>query len=287
MNHGFLTRAQVYFFDLDGCVYHGDQLSPGTVPLLRQLRRLGIDYAFLTNNSRLSAAEIGARLAAMGLEAAPECILPVTDIAGSFIRDKYGTVTVKTIGSESLERGISAAGHRIVSWDEGKADIVVVGRDTAFHYDKLQQISSDIGSGSRLVATNPDIYHPGAQGIKVPETGALLAAIEAMTGVAAECIGKPEPYMFQYGMKLYDASPENCVMVGDNPDTDILGSARAGLRSVWITNGASAEPPSRQREPGRVPPCPADIVLSNMAELCRLVGGSHGNRDIPARELEA
>ncbi|MFD1773864.1 HAD-IIA family hydrolase [Paenibacillus rhizophilus] len=272
MDHGFLTRAKVYFFDLDGCVYHGDQLSPGIIPLLGRLRQLGIDYAFLTNNSRLSAAEIGGRLAGMGLEVAPECILPVTDIAGRFIRDKYGAVTVKTIGSESLERGISAAGHRTVSWDEGKADIVVVGRDTAFHYDKLQQISSDILSGARLVATNPDIYHPGADGIKIPETGALLASIEAMTGTTAECIGKPEPYMFLYGMKLYDAAPDSCVMVGDNPDTDILGSARAGLKSVWITNGAPADSSVWKREPGQILSCP-DVVLNNMEELYRLVGG--------------
>lgn len=269
-DHDFLYDTKVFFFDLDGCVYHGNQLAAGVNLLLDQLQRRGIRYAFLTNNSRLNASEIGERLAAMGLNVPLGSILPVTDIAGSFIRDKFGKVTVKTIGSESLERSLSAAGHRTVAWDQPAADVVIVGRDTEFHYGKLEKITEDIRRGSHLIATNPDIYHPGAFGERVPETGALLAAIEAMTGVSAECIGKPAPYIFMHGMKLFDVAPENCVMVGDNLETDVLGSIRTGLKSVWITNEPSTDSSIQKPERTLARHRP-DVAVNSMEELYQLV----------------
>ncbi|WP_178075737.1 HAD-IIA family hydrolase [Paenibacillus oralis] len=269
MEQGFLFHTKVCFFDLDGCVYHGDRLSQGIVPLLHQLRQRGISYAFLTNNSRLNGLEIKERLAVMGMDVLPDSIFTVTDIAGTYIKEKYGNVSVKTIGSASLARSVEQAGHRTVSWNDAGADVVVIGRDTEFHYGKLQQIAADIMQGACLIATNGDLYHPGVSGERIPETGSLLAAIEAVTGVTVECIGKPEPYMFHYGMKQCGVSPENCVMVGDNLDTDILGSIRAGLKSVWITNCSVDNPytPSRERITGIHP----DIVVNSMEELYRIV----------------
>ncbi|MFC0213480.1 HAD-IIA family hydrolase [Paenibacillus chartarius] len=280
--HGFLPRMQAYFFDLDGCIYHGDRLSAGVVPLLDRLRQQGLSYVFLTNNSRLGAAEIGSRLEAMGLTVPDDRILPVTDIAGKYLRDKYGKLSVKTIGSDSLARNIAEAGHTPIAWDAPGADVVIVGRDTEFHYNKLQRIAADIGHGSRLIATNPDRYHPGQFGERVPETGSLLAAIEAVTGKTAECIGKPEPYMFEQAMQLCGAAPDSCVMVGDNLETDIRGSRQAGLRSVWITNGSAPGPAaeggaevleSRSSAAGFAPSGPArpDVVVNDMEELYQLV----------------
>lgn len=268
MEKHFLIDAKVYFFDLDGCICHGDRLASGVLPLLEKLRERGMRYAFLTNNSRLNAAEIGEKLAHLGLNVPPDTIFPVTDVVGVFISDKYGRVAVKPIGSESLARSIAQAGHRIVAWDEPGADVVAVGRDTEFHYGKLQQIAEDIRRGSRLVATNPDLYHPGECGTRIPETGALLAAIEAIARTEAECIGKPEPYMFLYAMKQFGASPENTVMVGDNLQTDILGSIRAGLRSVWITNGSAPEYSAAEWGVER---CRPDVTLHTIEELCRIV----------------
>lgn len=272
MGYDFLADTKVCFFDLDGCVYHGNRLSPGVLPLLDQLQRRGIRYAFLTNNSRLSSAEIGESLAAMGLNVPSDSILPVTDLAGTFIRDKFGCVTVKTIGSASLERSIADAGHRTVPWEHQTADVVIIGRDTEFHYGKLQQVAADISGGAHLIATNPDIDHPGAFGERIPETGAILASIEAMTGTSAECIGKPAPYMFLYGMNRYNAVPESCVMIGDNLYTDIKGSKQAGFRSVWITNGTERNHHILNRKIGPEHSRP-DVVVDNMEELYRLVAG--------------
>lgn len=60
--------------------------------------------------------------------------------------------------------------------------------------------------------------------------------IQAVTGITVECIGKPAPYLFLYGLQMYGAKPDSCVMIGDNLETDILGGRRVGMKTVWIEN---------------------------------------------------
>ena len=45
---------------------------------------------------------------------------------------------------------------------------------------------------------------------------------------------KPDPAYFQYVLsRIPDACPENCLVIGDSPATDILGANRAGLSCCW------------------------------------------------------
>jgi putative hydrolase of the HAD superfamily len=46
--------------------------------------------------------------------------------------------------------------------------------------------------------------------------------------------GKPDPSLFEYMMKKAGITPDEGIMVGDNLNTDILGSSRVGMRNVWI-----------------------------------------------------
>ena len=46
--------------------------------------------------------------------------------------------------------------------------------------------------------------------------------------------GKPDPSIFEHALSLLEVSKEDALMVGDNLMTDILGAARAGIKSVWI-----------------------------------------------------
>ncbi|MBE1554167.1 HAD family hydrolase [Sporosarcina limicola] len=46
--------------------------------------------------------------------------------------------------------------------------------------------------------------------------------------------GKPEPTIFEHVLALNDVTADEALMVGDNLMTDILGSSRVGMRSVWI-----------------------------------------------------
>ena len=74
-----------------------------------------------------------------------------------------------------------------MSEDPSEIDIVVASYDRTFTYAKLQ-IAFDalwFHKRARLVATNPDRFCPLPGGRGEPDCAAIVAAIEACTGVSA------------------------------------------------------------------------------------------------------
>ncbi len=53
---------------------------------------------------------------------------------------------------------------------------------------------------------------------------------------------KPDPGLFLEACRRLGLAPEHVLHVGDHPQTDIAGAARAGLRSCWIDRGDHAWP---------------------------------------------
>lgn len=267
-----LAEMRAWLFDLDGTLYRGGGPMPGARDLLAALRASGKSVGFVTNNSRHTAAEIALKLEGMGLEASARDIVTATECTGQYIRERYGCLKVAAAGSPAFEAALRAAGHRLVEADEaagaadkageigcavgsgeaggtarwgeageiGRVDAVVVGLDAAFTYAKLERLAQLVRDGAMLIAANGDASHPGADGRAVPETGALVAAIEAVSGRRAIYTGKPEPYLFGCALERCGVAPELTAMVGDNCDTDIAGGRRAGLYTIWLNDSSGA-----------------------------------------------
>lgn len=45
---------------------------------------------------------------------------------------------------------------------------------------------------------------------------------------------KPDPRIFEYAMEQLATVPELCLMIGDNPDSDLLGAQRANIDQVFF-----------------------------------------------------
>lgn len=73
--------------------------------------------------------------------------------------------------------------------------------------------------------------------------------------------GKPAPEIFEHALELSGADKDQTWMIGDNPNTDILGANRSGITSVWLNR--SAEPPHPGIEPAH--------EISNLHEVLRLI----------------
>jgi len=52
--------------------------------------------------------------------------------------------------------------------------------------------------------------------------------------------GKPDASIFEYVMEKARITADDAIMVGDNLNTDILGSSRVGMRNVWINRENNA-----------------------------------------------
>ncbi len=238
-------RSAAFIFDLDGCVYRGNELVPGVVRCLSVIRARGQKVLFLTNNSREGGDELLSKLIRLGIQATAHEILSAAEVAGPFVRDQFGPSSVLVSGSERLKKILQDAGHAPVAPGEPtRVDVVVVGHDFAFDYEKLAAMTRAILGGAAFVAVNRDPRLPVEGGEFLPGCGAMVAAVSAATGTAPVIIGKPEPHIFRAALARLEVSPDAAVMIGDTLDSDIRGGQRAGLHTIWLApNGASADDP--------------------------------------------
>ncbi|WP_338787245.1 HAD-IIA family hydrolase [Metabacillus sp. FJAT-53654] len=234
-----LANCSTFIFDLDGSVYSGNRLYTGVQKLLQLLSFRRKKIFFLSNNSTDTAESIRKKLQGMGLSIHHASILVATELVGDYLLEKYGKVRVKTFGTTALEQSIKSCGHIISSASsKDPCDVVVVGRDPSFTYEKLYDCSRTLANGAKLVAVNPDLFHPGEDGSRVPETGAIISAIQAVSGYSDyESVGKPFDYSFKKIQEQSLSEPKSCIMIGDNPYTDILGGYMAGMHTAWISHG--------------------------------------------------
>ena len=72
-----------------------------------------------------------------------------------------------------------------------------------------------------------------------PAAGVLLAAIEAATGQRPYIVGKPNSLMMIYAREMLGVPAEDCVMIGDRMDTDVVGGLEAGMRTCLVLSGVS------------------------------------------------
>lgn len=254
-----------YLFDLDGTIYLGDELLPGAYDLVTTLRQQGCETLFLSNNPTRDPQMYADKLARLGLPTPTSHIVnPVVTMPAWLCREAPDAA-VFVIGEQPLVRAIEAAGIRTTSRPE-EIDIVVASYDRGFDYRKLQIAFDALWEHrrARLVATNPDAYCPMPNGRGEPDAAAVIAAIEACTGVKCEVnVGKPAPVMLQTALGILGLPPADCLMVGDRLHTDIAMAVDAGVDSALVLTGESTEAMVAALPPERRP----TLVLQRIDEL--------------------
>jgi HAD superfamily hydrolase (TIGR01450 family) len=254
-----------YLFDLDGTIYLGDELLPGAHDLVTTLRQRGCETLFLSNNPTRDPQMYADKLARLGLPTRTSHIVNPVVTMPAWLRREAPDAAVFVIGEQPLVRAIEAAGIRTTSRPE-EIDIVVASYDRGFDYRKLQIAFDALWQHrrARLVATNPDAYCPMSNGRGEPDAAAVIAAIEACTGVKCEVnVGKPAAVMLQTALGILGLPPADCLMVGDRLHTDIAMAVDAGVDSALVLTGESTEAAVAALPPERRP----TLVLQRIDEL--------------------
>lgn len=77
--------------------------------------------------------------------------------------------------------------------------------------------------------------------------------------------GKPEAEVYEHVVRTLGVRAEECVMVGDNFEADVLGAQAVGIHAVWVDKrGAGAGPRPAPRPYG---------VIRRLRELVAMLGG--------------
>ncbi|MCZ7567912.1 MAG: HAD-IIA family hydrolase [Ardenticatenaceae bacterium] len=233
-----LADLRGFVLDMDGVLYRGAEVRNGAREFIAFVQAKGIPYLLLTNNSLRTAEMYTKRLASMGFAVPVECIMGSAEATASWLREQQPGARVMVIGGVGLEEALRREGFTLVP--ERPVDVVVVGIDLDFTYDKARRATLAIRDGARLIGTNPDTTFPSEVGI-VPGAGSILAMLEAATGQEPEIVGKPALPMMAQALRRIGTLPDQTAMVGDRLDTDILGGIRAGMPTIFIRGGVMSD----------------------------------------------
>jgi glycerol-1-phosphatase len=243
-------RVRLVIFDLDGVIYRGTDAVPGAAELVAWLHGRDVHVRFATNNSMATRADYVARLGAMGITTEIEEVVTSTSATVDHLARHAPEVrSVLAVGADSMRRELEEAGLEVtLAADarptlpggrlEGRFDAVIVGLDPALDYARLSSAMAAVADGARLIATNADSRYPTPAGF-LPGAGSIVAALATATGATPEVIGKPEPAMFRSMLESTGIPGTSCVVVGDNPDADMVGAHRAGCASILVLTGVA------------------------------------------------
>jgi 4-nitrophenyl phosphatase len=235
-----LRIAKAFVFDMDGVLYLGNQPIPGVNDLFNALALREIPFMLATNNSTATAADYVAKLARMGIDVPVSAIFTSGIATRDFLLENAKPdAGIFVVGMPGLrEQLFNGTQFQAVQYGEVTPDVVVVGLDTTFTYDKLAQANRAIRDGARFIATNCDATLPTEHGL-MPGAGTMIAAIATATGQEPVVIGKPQPTTLLMALHKLGVEPHEAVMVGDRLDTDILAGHRAGMLTVLVLTGVS------------------------------------------------
>jgi NagD protein len=229
-----------YALDLDGTVYLGDELLPGAAETISGLRAAGARVVFMTNKPLETAAQYAAKLTDLGIPATADDVVTAVDALVHYLRANHVGRQLMLIAEHAVEDRLLEEGFQVVGVPE-LAQVVVVSFDRHFDYPKLHAAFRAVRENDAvIVATNPDPYCPTPDG-GLPDCGAMLAALEACTGVRAEAIvGKPSPLMAAAFLSRLALAPGRTAVVGDRLSTDVAMGQSLGAAGILVLTGVTA-----------------------------------------------
>jgi len=252
-----IENAELILFDSDGVlVEEGDPL-PGAIDLVEQLINQGKKVVVLSNNSTKHPNTMKEQYQRKGLKITTIINSGIT--TARYCRD-HAINRVFVVGEWGL---IDLLQENQIHVTDSHPDAVIVGMDRDLTYEKLAVATRLIRSGATFIATNPDRSFPTSRGLE-PGAGSMIAAIAASSDIEPEVIiGKPNEFGYQLALKQFELDPEQCVMIGDRYETDILGALKAGIPAFVVNTGIA----SSREYPGRWQDNPEVPVVQSLTDL--------------------
>src|SRR6476620_7887467 len=146
MKHGSLI-------DMDSVLYRGHRLIPGADGFVHELRRRGIPFRLLTNNSQRTRRDVVAKVARLGIEVEEEHVFTSAMATARFLALQKPGGTAFVLGEGGLLTALHENGYAIVDKDP---DYVVVGEGRTISFEMVEAALRMIMGGAKLIATNLD-----------------------------------------------------------------------------------------------------------------------------------
>lgn len=228
-----LKDVKLFALDMDGTVYLGNGLIDGALEFIRQLKELGKDFIFITNNSSRVPSFYKEKLAKMGCFVDEDRIITSGDVTIKYLKTYYPEKSVYLMGTPLLEESFRKNGINLV---QDQPDVAVASFDTTLTYEKLDKICTFIANGATFLSTHLDLVCPTETGF-MPDCGSMCALITKSTGVEPKYLGKPFPETMEMVLAITGHKREDVAFVGDRLYTDVATGVENGGKGFLVLTG--------------------------------------------------
>ncbi len=220
--------CKALLLDISGVLYDATGLISGAKQTVEKARQRGLCLRLVTNTASKSARQIRNDLASLGIDIAPEELFTAPCAARQYIEN------------HQLRPFVLLSGPVVAEFDQleqEQPNCVLLGdaRDD-LNYQNLNKAFRLCIEGAPLIAVGMNRYFQGENGLQL-DAGGFVKAIEWAAGCTALVMGKPSQDFFQQVVQSTGYDANECIMVGDDVQSDVIGALESGLHACLVQTG--------------------------------------------------
>jgi 4-nitrophenyl phosphatase len=229
--------SHLYLIDIEGTIVKDKSFAPinGAIGWINSLESKGHRFVLVSNNTTHRPIDLLGLLRSVGFHLEEENLVTCVGAALDWLKTKK-IKSCFVIGSVGLKAFLNENG--IETREDEKTEAVLVGLDTSLDYRKLKiAVNALVKNNAYLLALHENRLYKDEKGELSPSVGAVVKALEYCCQKKAKVFGKPNPTFFRQILKRLKAKPDDCMMISDDPLSDLLGAKKLGMKTVFVTSG--------------------------------------------------
>ena len=220
--------CKALLLDISGVLYDAAGLIPGALEVVAEARDRGLCLRLVTNTASKSARQIRQDLAALGIKIDPDELFTAPSAARQYIENNQLRPFVLLSGPVLSEfDAVEQANPNCVLLGDARDDL---------NYQNLNKAFRLSIAGAPLIAVGMNRYFQGEQGLQL-DAGGFVKAIEWAANCTALVMGKPSQDFYQQVVLSTGYDANECLMVGDDVESDVMGALDSGLLTCLVQTG--------------------------------------------------
>ena len=254
------SNIKGFLIDLEGVLYSDNKLIPGSIDVIKELKRKGLSLRFLTNTTTAPRKIILDKLISFGFDIQENEIFTPIIATKNYLRDNAIRKISLVTNIEIIE---DFNDYEITQKDP---EAIIMGDIYKnFNWEVLDRIFKLVYlNNAALIALHQNKYCMRDGKVSL-DLGPFVKAIEYASNKKSILMGKPEKNFFNLAVKDLNINNENILMIGDDISSDIEGSINANLKAIQVKTGKFQENDLKN-------PTQPHYRINSITELPKLLG---------------
>ncbi len=226
-----LSNVKGVLCDIDGTLYFKGSPIPGAIETLSKLRKAKKKLLFLTNTDSKTPSNVYQKLIGYGFSVKEnEIFTPIIALQTFLLKNRNKKIFL--VASKEIEKEFE--NFNLVSDDEIPDYVIISDFSDNWDVNRLNQAFKYLLMGAKLFGTQGNRYYLDHKGEPQIDTGSFVRMLADAAHVTFSLFGKPSKDFFVQALNKLGLKASECVLFGDDLESDIRGAKKAGIKPVLV-----------------------------------------------------